>query len=141
PEESASERGHHTFAAGEIGGEYSCQGAADCGDHGQYQETVGQAGELTENELCCLMTVVSVAPSNYSEEKLQQVILYFLEHINNVHLGRTKLMKLLYFVDFDHFEAHGASVTGATYRKLPHGPYPDKIEKVIAKMETAGLLR
>jgi hypothetical protein len=43
---------------------------------------------------------VSAANHNYSEEKLQQVILYFLEHINNVHLGRTKLMKLLYFVDF-----------------------------------------
>lgn len=78
---------------------------------------------------------------SYSEEKLQQVIVYFLEHINNVHLGRTKLLKLLYFVDFDHYEAHGRSVTGAVYRKLPHGPYPDKIEKLIHKMEKAGLLR
>src|SRR4029077_11187228 len=77
---------------------------------------------------------VKTGNTNYSEEKLQQVILYFLEHINNVHLGRTKLMKLLYFVDFDHYEAHGQSVTGATYRKLPHGPYPDKVEKLIEKM-------
>jgi uncharacterized phage-associated protein len=84
---------------------------------------------------------VNAINSNHSEEKLQQVILYFLEHINNVHLGRTKLMKLLYFVDFDHQEAHGHSVTGATYRKLPHGPYPDKIERIIKKMETAGLVR
>ena len=50
-------------------------------------------------------------------------------------------MKLLYFVDFDHQEAYGRSVTGATYRKLPHGPYPDKIEKLIKKMEMAGLVR
>jgi uncharacterized phage-associated protein len=84
---------------------------------------------------------VSSAASNYSEEKLQQVILYFLEHINNVHLGRTKLMKLLYFVDFDHYEAHGQSITGAIYRKLPHGPYPDKVEKLIQKMEKAGFVR
>jgi uncharacterized phage-associated protein len=84
---------------------------------------------------------VNAANHNRSEEKLQQVILYFLEHINNVHLGRTKLMKLLYFVDFGHYEAHGVPVTGATYRKLPHGPYPDKVEKLIAKMETAGLVR
>lgn len=76
-----------------------------------------------------------------SEEKLQEVILYFLEHINNVHLGRTKLMKLLYFVDFDHCEAHGVPVTGAIYRKLPHGPYPDKIEKLIARMEASGLVQ
>ncbi len=84
---------------------------------------------------------VNAIPSNRPKEKLEQVILYFLEHINNVHLGRTKLMKLLYFVDFDHFEAHGQSVTGAVYRKLPHGPYPDKIEKLIAGMEKAGLVR
>lgn len=85
--------------------------------------------------------VVNAATHSRSEEKLQQVILYFLEHINNVHLGRTKLMKLLYFVDFDHYETHGTSVTGATYRKLPHGPYPDKIEKLIARMEADGLVR
>ena len=82
---------------------------------------------------------VTTANRNYTEEKLQQVILYFLEHINNVHLGRTKLMKLLYFVDFDHYEAHGVPVTGATYRKLPHGPYPDKVEKLIQMMEKRGL--
>ena len=87
------------------------------------------------------MRCVNAATQNRPEEKLQQVILYFLEHINNVHLGRTKLMKLLYFVDFDHYQAHGASVTGATYRKLPHGPYPDKVEKLIARMEKAGLVR
>jgi uncharacterized phage-associated protein len=84
---------------------------------------------------------VSAINTNYSEEKLQQVVIFFLERMNNVHLGRTKLMKLLYFVDFDHQEAHGHSVTGATYRKLPHGPYPDKIEKLIKKMESAGLVR
>lgn len=84
---------------------------------------------------------MSAAAPNRSEEMLQQVILYFLEHINNVHLGRTKLMKLLYLVDFDHYEAHGVSIMGATYRKLPHGPYPDKIEQFIAKMEKAGLVR
>lgn len=77
----------------------------------------------------------------YSEEKLQQVILYFLEHINNVHLGRTKLMKLLYFVDFDHCEKYGQPITGAVYRKLPHGPYPKEAEKLIKKMEKSQALR
>lgn len=77
----------------------------------------------------------------YSEQKLQHVILYFLEHINNVHLGRKKLMKLLYFVDFDHYEKYGRPVTGAVYRRLPHGPYPKDAEKLIKRMEKAGLVR
>ncbi len=57
----------------------------------------------------------------YSSKKMEQAILFFLEHINNVHLGRTKLMKLLYYVDFDHYEKYGRSITGAEYHKLPHG--------------------
>jgi uncharacterized phage-associated protein len=84
---------------------------------------------------------VSSQPPKFSEEKMQQVILYFLEHINNVHLGRTKLMKLLYFVDFDHMEKYGRPVTGAVYRKLPHGPYPKDAEKLIERMETKGLVK
>ncbi len=61
---------------------------------------------------------------------MQQVILYFLERINHVHLGRTKRMKLFYFVDFDHLEKYGRSVVGSVYRKLPHGPYPKDAEKL-----------
>ena len=72
---------------------------------------------------------------------MQQVILYFLERINNVHLGRTKLMKLLYFVDFDHLEKYGLPVTGAVYRKLPHGPYPKDAEKLIKRMGARGLVK
>jgi len=84
---------------------------------------------------------VMAAKTPSSAEKLQQVILFFLERINNIQLGRTKLMKLLYFVDFDHYETHGRSVTRALYRKLPHGPYPKEAEKLISKMEEAGLVR
>jgi uncharacterized phage-associated protein len=69
------------------------------------------------------------------ERKLQQIILFFLERINNHHLGRTKLMKLLYFVDFDHYEKHERSITGAEYRKFPHGPYPQDADKIIETMK------
>jgi uncharacterized phage-associated protein len=72
---------------------------------------------------------------------MQQVILFFLERINNVHLGRTKLMKLLYYVDFDHYERHGRTVTGAAYRKLPHGPVPQQAKTLIAQMEAKKLVR
>jgi uncharacterized phage-associated protein len=77
----------------------------------------------------------------YSSQKMQHVILFFLERINNVHLGRTKLMKLLYYVDFDHYEKHGRLVTGATYKKLPHGPVPEQAGDLIQQMNRAGLVR
>ncbi|HUJ09376.1 MAG TPA: Panacea domain-containing protein [Verrucomicrobiae bacterium] len=77
----------------------------------------------------------------YSSDKMQHVILFFLERINNVHLGRKKLMKLLYYVDFDHYEMHGKSVTGATYRKLPHGPVPKEAKQLIEHMAKKNLVK
>ena len=50
-------------------------------------------------------------------------------------------MKLLYFVDFDHYENHGRSITEAAYRKLPHGPYPQDAEKLIDTMKRLGQVR
>lgn len=76
----------------------------------------------------------------FSAHKMEQVILFFLERINNVHLGRTKLMKLLYYVDFDHYEKHGQSITDAVYHKLPHGPVPKEAQKLIASMVTKGMV-
>ncbi len=70
--------------------------------------------------------------------KLEQAILFFLNHANNPHLGKTKLMKLLYFADFDHFEQYEESITGARYRKLDHGPVPDDAWSAIEEMERAG---
>lgn len=76
--------------------------------------------------------------TKFNKEKMRHVILYFLEHLNNFHLGRTKLMKLLYYVDFDNYEKYGAPVTGANYRKLPLGPVPDEAEGLIDEMESSG---
>jgi uncharacterized phage-associated protein len=74
----------------------------------------------------------------FDKNKMKHVILFFLERINNFHLGRTKLMKLLYYVDFDNFEKHGKPVTGAKYRKLPLGPVPEEAEDLIKEMEQNG---
>jgi len=65
-------------------------------------------------------------PTNprYDRDKLKAAILYFLKRANNDHLGKTKLMKLLYYADFDHAERFGVPITGARYRKLPQGPVP-----------------
>lgn len=70
--------------------------------------------------------------------KLEQAILFFLHHANNARLGKTKLMKLLYYADFDHYEQYEAAITGARYRKLDHGPVPDDAMIVIEELEQAG---
>jgi len=66
--------------------------------------------------------------------KLEQAILYFVTRSEIQQLGKTKLMKLLYYADFDHFEQYDDSITGARYRRLEHGPVPDDVWAVLDEM-------
>jgi uncharacterized phage-associated protein len=73
--------------------------------------------------------------------KLEQVILSFLHRSNNEHLGKVKLMKLLYYTDFDHYEQYDQPVTGASYRKMEHGPVPDDVDIVLDCLAREGAIR
>ena len=70
----------------------------------------------------------------YRPEKLEAAILFFIDRANNGYLGKTKLMKLLYYADFDHVERYGVPITGAHYRKRPQGPVPDKAFELLDQM-------
>jgi uncharacterized phage-associated protein len=59
---------------------------------------------------------------NRNREKLIQAILYFAQ--NTQHLGKIKLFKLLFLLDFEHFRQTGRSVTGMEYRAWKMGPVP-----------------
>jgi uncharacterized phage-associated protein len=58
-------------------------------------------------------------------EKLCHAIVFFAE--NTQKLGKTKLFKLLYFLDFEHFKLRGRSVTGSNYSAWPKGPVPKSL--------------
>ncbi len=77
---------------------------------------------------------------NINWQKYRQALLTFLIICNNAHLGKTKLMKLLYYLDFDHFEKYGTSVTGETYRRRQHGPFPSNATSLLQSMERDGLI-
>lgn len=74
-------------------------------------------------------------------DKLEQAILFFLHQAPTMHLERAKLMKLLYFADFDHFERHNESITGSRYFKLPYGPEPIEVEDIVSDMAAMGRIR
>lgn len=72
-------------------------------------------------------------------DKLKNVLLYILERCGGKpNAGETLLYKLLYFIDFDYFEQYEEHLTGATYRKLPFGPVPEKIHEVMDQMVRQG---
>lgn len=74
--------------------------------------------------------------ANFNNKKFREVILYLLAHSPDKTIeGKKKLAKLLYFVDFNFFEAFEKPLTGATYRALPMGPVPQELDATLAALE------
>ncbi len=70
----------------------------------------------------------------YHREKLLNAIIYFAK--NTRFCGKTKLMKLLYFLDFEHFKKTGKTVTGQDYFAWEMGPVPKSLfEELSGSME------
>lgn len=63
--------------------------------------------------------------------KLKALLKYICDNTNHSFLGVTKLMKLLYFIDFTHIKKYGTSITDDTYYKLERGPIPTRIKNLI----------
>lgn len=80
--------------------------------------------------------IATTSPNNrmllsHEREKLINAIIFFAN--NTRFLGKTKLCKLLYFLDFGHFKETGRSVTGMDYYAWKMGPVPvDLYEEVEA---------
>jgi uncharacterized phage-associated protein len=61
-------------------------------------------------------------------DKLINAILYFAERTRG--LGKIKLFKLLYLLDFEHFRQTGRPVTGMEYRAWKMGPVPAALVQI-----------
>lgn len=59
---------------------------------------------------------------SHDREKLINAIVFFAK--NTRYLGKIKLFKLLYLLDFEHFRLTGKSVTGMKYHAWRLGPVP-----------------
>lgn len=58
----------------------------------------------------------------HEREKLIEAVAFFAANVRK--LGKTKLFKLLYFLDFQHYRDTGRSVTGLHYSAWKMGPVP-----------------
>ena len=63
--------------------------------------------------------------------KLKAILLYFTSNNDTTFLGKVKLMKLIYFLDFVHLKTYGSPVTYDTYINLEHGPIPSFIKNLV----------
>lgn len=68
-------------------------------------------------------------------KKFKEVLLYILTKVGaRPNVGETVLYKLLYFIDFNHYEKYEEQLIGATYRKNPYGPTPVEFPTLIKEM-------
>jgi uncharacterized phage-associated protein len=70
-----------------------------------------------------------------NKKKYEQVIIYLCSKLSGEIKGKKKLAKLLYYSDFDFFEKFQKSITGETYKALPMGPFPVKLEEMLVGMK------
>lgn len=71
--------------------------------------------------------------------KLRELIVYLAQRsTDDPHFGRVKLAKLLFFSDFGAYAEFGESITGATYRKKPHGPLADEELLALRDLKDSG---
>lgn len=64
-------------------------------------------------------------------EKVINAILYFC---SGGGVLKTKLNKLLFYADFEHYRDYGVSITGLRYVHLPYGPVPDNYDHYFAAL-------
>lgn len=78
----------------------------------------------------------------FNKAKFENLILYLIRNFPDQTLkGLMKLAKLLYFADFDYFEVYETSISGATYRAIKMGPYPDELDGALREMESKHILK
>jgi transcriptional regulator with XRE-family HTH domain len=95
---------------------------------------------VEENEVKYVEERISVPTLQIN--KFKNVLLYILERCaGKPNVGETVLYKLLYFTDFNYYELHEEHLTGATYRKLPYGPVPQKLDTITNQMMADGQLQ
>ena len=69
-----------------------------------------------------------------NDTKIENLVAHFAQK-EVLLLGKKKLAKLLYFVDFTNFELHGKSVTGMMYKKMQYGPMPATFYKHLDRLQ------
>jgi len=72
----------------------------------------------------------------YREDVLKELVLYVGSKCwRDEHYCVLKLNKILFYSDFHAFKVRGKPITGAEYKKYPHGPAPAAMKRVREELE------
>ena len=78
---------------------------------------------------------------SFSQERFQALVLFIAHHRkDDERFGRTKLAKALFYSDFDAYRDQSSSITGATYIRMPFGPFPRELEETEHELGVRGVV-
>lgn len=111
-----------------------------------YNETSAQQFEHAQNQIGEGITNL-FAGTNYSAysgyttfslKKFLNAALFFTNQVPQ--LTKTKLNKLMFYMDFKYFQTHTVSITGVPYARINYGPVPDQYSLLYGLMAAQQLV-
>jgi len=107
-------------------------------------QKISEIFEIDVNTLLEIQTKSNQSRLTPSDKhyKLEQLVIYLSSKLSaKQNFGETLLNKLLYFIDFDYYERTGSLITDEEYVKLPYGPVPKDMGKVLEDMQQNWLIK
>ncbi len=84
--------------------------------------------------------MAEIKSSEINERIYKNAILYFIKYCNNQYFHKTKLNKLLYYLDFVFYRDHKKSVTGDIYIHQEFGPIPARVDEILASLKSEDII-
>ncbi len=84
--------------------------------------------------LMCIIVMNNMDSKN--KQKYKNAILYLAKNLPPSKLGKTKLAKLLYYLDFISYRDNKKNVTGSLYFKQDFGPLAKDLTETISELVT-----
>ena len=72
----------------------------------------------------------------FDSDRMRETVVYLARHVHDLY--RTKLNKVLFYLDFAAYRDGGEGFTGLRYAKAPFGPVPDQFELLVAGRRRRG---
>lgn len=78
--------------------------------------------------------------AEFDHDRFEALVLYIAHRRrDDERFGRTKMAKVLFYSDFSVYQDQGEPLTGATYIRMPFGPFPKALDETEKALEAKGL--
>lgn len=79
--------------------------------------------------------------AEFDRERFEALVLFIADRRkDDPRFGRTKLAKALFYSDFAAYRDTGGALTGASYIRMPFGPFPKELDRTESALSDRGVV-